>query len=445
MPGLAVNPVLEGLIVLLLVLMAGGYTAAEIAILTLLRAGYAKDKEPVEPDLLPELEETVREELPPALERLVARPGRLTTTIMLGRLVTRVLAVAATALLAFRWSVMAEADNPWLWVVMGIVITVLLLLVIAELLPRILGTHRPNAALAWTIPLIGLSVLVFSPITIAQTMLLHRFARREHGEAAFLTLEELQRYLDVREDAGMLEAGEREMIEEILEFGDTMVKEVMVPRIDVKAVSINDDYDDVRRIVAETGHSRLPVYDGDIDHVIGIMHVKDLLRQPEGEAVPLRKLARKALFVPETKMIDDLLREFRQARIHMAIVVDEYGGTAGMVTLEDLLEEIVGEIQDEYDSEVPLVRKIDSEHFIADAIVGLEDFEEMTGIELPEDGFDTLGGFLYALEGKVPERGHILEWEDLQFTILETEGRRILKVEIVRRPGAPNFQEGTGE
>ncbi len=445
MPGLAVNPVLEGLIVLLLVLMAGGYTAAETAILTLLRADYAKDKEPVEPDLLPELEETVREELPPALERLVARPGRLTTTIMLGRLVTRVLAVAATALLAFRWSVMSEADNPWLWVVMGIVITVLLLLVLAELLPRILGTHRPNAALAWTIPLLGLSVLIFSPITIAQTMLLHRFARREHGEAAFLTLEELQRYLDVREDAGMLEAGEREMIEEILEFGDTMVKEVMVPRIDVKAVSINDDYDDVRRIVAETGHSRLPVYDGDIDHVIGIMHVKDLLRQPEGETVPLRKLAHKALFVPETKMIDDLLREFRQARIHMAIVVDEYGGTAGMVTLEDLLEEIVGEIQDEYDSEVPLVRKIDSEHFIADAIVGLEDFEEMTGIELPEDGFDTLGGFLYALEGKVPERGHILEWEDLQFTILETEGRRILKVEIVRRPGAPNFQEGTGE
>ncbi|MCK4772949.1 MAG: DUF21 domain-containing protein, partial [Candidatus Latescibacteria bacterium] len=136
MPGLAVNPVLEGLIVLLLVLMAGGYTAAETAILTLLRADYAKDKEPVEPDLLPELEETVREELPPALERLVARPGRLTTTIMLGRLVTRVLAVAATALLAFRWSVMSEADNPWLWVVMGIVITVLLLLVLAELLPR---------------------------------------------------------------------------------------------------------------------------------------------------------------------------------------------------------------------------------------------------------------------------------------------------------------------
>jgi putative hemolysin len=131
-------------------------------------------------------------------------------------------------------------------------------------------------------------------------------------------------------------------------------------------------------------------------------------------------------------MIDDLLREFQQSRIHMAIVVDEYGGTAGMVTLEDLLEEIVGEIQDEYDSEGPLVRQVGPDHYQAEAVVSLEEFADMTGIELPEDGFDTLGGFLYSLEGRVPERGQVLEWEDLQFTILETEGRRILKVEISR-------------
>jgi putative hemolysin len=433
MAGITVNPILECLVVLLLVLTAGGYTAAETAILTLLRASRAREKEPIEPDMLPELEETAREELPHVIERLVAHPGRLTTTIMLGRLVTRVLSVAATALLAFRWSVVTRAGNPWVWAVTGVVITVILLLVLAELLPRIIGTRKPNLALAWTIPLIGLSVLVFSPVTIAQTKLLHRFARGEHGQPAFLTLEELNRHLDAREDAGTLEADEREMIEEILEFGKTMVKEVMVPRIDMKAISVNDDYAEVRSIVGETGHSRLPVFDGDIDHVIGIMHVKDLLRHPEGESVPLRQLARKALFVPETKMIDDLLREFQQSRIHMAIVVDEYGGTSGMVTLEDLLEEIVGEIQDEYDSEAPLVRQIGPDHFMADAIVSLEDFEEMTGIELPEDGFDTLVGFLYALEGKVPEQGHVLEWEDLLFTIRETEGRRILKVEITRK------------
>ena len=146
MPGITVNPVLESLIVLLLVLMAGGYTAAETAILTLLRASHAKEREPVEPDLLPELEDTAREELHPAIERLVSHPGRLTTTIMLGRLVTRVFSVAATALLAYRWSVATVSSNPWLWVVIGVVITVVLLLVLAELLPRIVGTTGVSAS-----------------------------------------------------------------------------------------------------------------------------------------------------------------------------------------------------------------------------------------------------------------------------------------------------------
>ena len=257
MPGVTVNPLLECLIVILLILAAGGYTATETAILTLLRARRAKEREPVEPGVLPELEEKAREELPPTIERLVAHPGRLTTTIMLGRMVTRVLSVAATALLAYRWSVASGSDNPWLWVVVGVVITVLLLLIFAELLPRIVGTHMPNPALAWTIPLISLSVLIFSPVSIAQTRLLHRFARREHGEPGFLTLEELQMYLDARVVDGTLEADEREMIEDILEFGETMVKEVMVPRIDVKAVSVDSDYAEVRRMAAETGHSRL--------------------------------------------------------------------------------------------------------------------------------------------------------------------------------------------
>ena len=272
MPGITVNPVLECLVILLLVLTAGGFTAAETAVLTMLRASRAKKKEPIEPDLLLELEETAREELPPSIERLVAHPGRLTTTIMLGRLITRVFSVAATALLAYRWAVVARSDNPWFWAVLGVSITVVLLLVFAELLPRIFGTRKPNLALALTIPLIGLSVLIFSPVTIAQMKLLNRFANREHGEPAFLTLEELNRHLDARENAGTLEADEREMIEEILEFGKTMVKEVMVPRIDVKMISVNDDYAEVRSIVGETGHSRLPVFDGDIDHVIGIMH-----------------------------------------------------------------------------------------------------------------------------------------------------------------------------
>ncbi len=422
---------MEVLFILLLVLLSGGYTAAETATLTILRTNRAK--KPDKPDLLPEWEETVREELPRTIERLARKPGRLTGTIMLGRLVTRVLSVAGSALLSYRWAMSEGATSPLLWTFAAVVIVVLLLLVLGELLPRIVGTRDPHFALTLTIPLVGLSALIFLPITSTQTKLLLRFARSDGHEPAFLTLEELNRHLKVREEAGALEFEERVMIEEILEFGKTMVREVMVPRIDIKAILVDENYAAIRQIVSETGHSRLPVYDGDIDHVIGIMHVKDMLRQPVGEEAPPRELARKALFVPETKMIDDLLREFQQARRHMAIVVDEYGGTAGMVTLEDLIEEIVGEIQDEYDSEAPLVRETQPDVWIADAIVNLDEFEEFTGIALPEDGWDTLGGFIYSLEGNVPETGQVLEWEDFLFTIVEIEGRRIRKVEISRK------------
>lgn len=431
MPYIAIHPIMEAMFILLLVLLSGGYTAAETATLTILRTNRAK--KPDKPDLLPEWEETVRKELPRTIERLARKPGRLTGTIMLGRLVTRVLSVAGSALLSYRWAISERATSPLLWTFAAVVIVVLLLLVLGELLPRIVGTRDPHFALTLTIPLVGLSALVFLPITSTQTKLLLRFARSDGHEPAFLTLEELNRHLQVREEAGALEIEERVMIEEILEFGKTMVREVMVPRIDIKAILVDENYAAIRQIVSETGHSRLPVYDGDIDHVIGIMHVKDMLRQPVGEEAPPRELARKALFVPESKMIDDLLREFQQARRHMAIVVDEYGGTAGMVTLEDLIEEIVGEIQDEYDSEAPLVRETQPDVWIADAIVNLDEFEEFTGITLPEDGWDTLGGFIYSLEGNVPETGQVLEWEDFLFTIVEIEGRRIRKVEISRK------------
>ncbi|MFC1595372.1 hemolysin family protein [Gemmatimonadota bacterium] len=431
MPYITTNPMVEALFILLLVLLSGGYTAAETAILTVLRSNRAK--KPGKPDLLPEWEETVREELPRTIERLARKPGRLTGTVMLGRLVTRVLSVAGSALLSYRWAMSTGVASPLLWTIAGVALVVLLLLVLGELLPRIIGTRDPHLVLTWTIPLVGLSALVFLPITSTQTKLLLRFTRHDDHAPAFLTLEELKRHLQVREEAGALEVEEREMIEEILEFGKTMVREVMVPRIDIKAISVDEEYAAIRQIVSETGHSRLPVCDGDIDHVVGIMHAKDILRQPVDEEAPPRELARKALFVPETKMIDDLLREFQQERRHMAIVVDEYGGTAGMVTLEDLIEEIVGEIQDEHDSEIPLVKEMQPGAWTANAIVDLDEFEEFTGIKLPEDEWNTLGGFLYSLEGKVPETGQVLEWEDLLFTIVEIEGRRILKVKISRK------------
>jgi putative hemolysin len=289
--------------------------------------------------------------------------------------------------------------------------------------------------LAWTAPVVRIFGVLFIPLTAPMAALLRRAARRALGESAFLTTDELHDLLEERIDEGTLEAEDREMIEDLLEFGKTMVREVMVPRIDIKAVGVHEDCERVRVLVRETGHSRLPLFDGDLDHIIGIIHAKDLLRQePEAPKKTLKELAREAHFVPETKMIDDLLREFQQTRSHMAIVVDEYGGTAGLATLEDLLEEIVGEIQDEYDSETPLVEALEGGGWLVEALISLEEFEETTGIKLPQDDIDTLGGFLYSLEGKVPRKGQVLTWQDLDFTIREKKDRRILKVEVRRRP-----------
>jgi putative hemolysin len=430
MNGPVLNPLLEWILILLLVLLSAAHTAAESAVQTLMlrdrRRRVEADNDPLRPAPEPE---------PIPLGRLTEQPHALTATFLLGRMIARILAVAFTAHLALDWVSHADFADPLLVLLVGTLLTVLLLLALTEVLPRILGLHAPEAVLAWTAPVVRIFGVLFIPLTAPMAALLRRAARRALGESAFLTTDELHDLLEERIDEGTLEAEDREMIEDLLEFGKTMVREVMVPRIDIKAVGVHEDCERVRVLVRETGHSRLPLFDGDLDHIIGIIHAKDLLRQePEAPKKTLKELAREAHFVPETKMIDDLLREFQQTRSHMAIVVDEYGGTAGLATLEDLLEEIVGEIQDEYDSETPLVEALEGGGWLVEALISLEEFEETTGIKLPQDDIDTLGGFLYSLEGKVPRKGQVLTWQDLDFTIREKKDRRILKVEVRRRP-----------
>ena len=429
----AIRPILEVLVILVLVGFSGAYTAAETALLTLMRLRRirAADSE-VEAGLE---EPALEEEVPLPLGALLDRPGVLTATFMLGRLVARVLAVTVTALLAFRWAINIGRFDPFWAMVGAVVLSLALLLALAEALPRILGTRYPEGCLRWTTPLVRLSAPLLSPITGLLSWSLRRFARPDSGETTFLTAEDLRHLLEERQDAGQLEEEDREMIEDLLEFGQTMVREVMVPRIDIMGLPMDADRETLRDLVAQTGHSRLPLYDGDIDHVVGIIHAKDLFRIPTGEAVDLRQLARDVSFVPETKMIDDLLREMQARKSHMAIVVDEYGGTAGLATLEDLVEEIVGEIQDEYDRELPMVRAERKDTWLVNAAISLEELEEQTGVELPRDGYETLGGFLYSLEGRVPKQGQVMEHEELRFEIMKTRERRILEVRVIRSAG----------
>jgi CBS domain containing-hemolysin-like protein len=233
-----------------------------------------------------------------------------------------------------------------------------------------------------------------------------------------------------------LEEEEKEMIHGIVELGETEVKEIMLPRPDMICADQNSTLGQIRELVKKTGHSRIPIYKDNIDNITGIIHVKDLfLKEACGEKITnLSQLARKAYFIPETKKIDELLREFKRDKNHMAIVVDEYGGTAGLVTLEDILEEIVGEIQDEYDMEVPPIQKLEDGAYRVDAKVSIEDLSEELGTRIAQKGFETVGGFIYDLVGSVPEEGKVIEFKSpeigLKIVVEKVVGQRIKTVKV---------------
>jgi CBS domain containing-hemolysin-like protein len=225
------------------------------------------------------------------------------------------------------------------------------------------------------------------------------------------------------------ETGSR-LIHSIQEFEVKKVRDVMVPRIDVFALDVHTPLEEIRDRVSSAGHSRVPLYDGSVDRIVGILYAKDLLKVPPGGVARLDRgaLVREARYVPEGKKIDDLLREFQRSKKHMAIVVDEYGGTAGIVTLEDILEEIVGEILDEYDHEPPLVRQTGPNQYAVLGRVTIDDLNAALGSTIPSDEVDTLGGFLYNLVGRVPREGEEISYGGIRFKIARLEGQRIAEV-----------------
>jgi CBS domain containing-hemolysin-like protein len=229
-----------------------------------------------------------------------------------------------------------------------------------------------------------------------------------------------------------LETDQQEMIRGVVELSATIVKEVMVPRIDTVFLSAEASRDELLACISESEHSRFPVYAGTIDHVVGILYVKDVLKcLVREEPFDLQRLIRKPFFVPESKHIDELLRELRRRHLHIAVVVDEYGGVSGIVCMEDIIEEIVGDIQDEFDHEKEDLLRIGEGVYLCDARVNLGDLAEETGVKLPVEDFDTLGGFVFDLFGKIPVRYEKAVYGDYDFIIQDMEGHRINTVKIV--------------
>lgn len=223
-----------------------------------------------------------------------------------------------------------------------------------------------------------------------------------------------------------------DMIRGILTLSDTTVKEVMVPRIDVASVEINMDAKEVLEKVAESGHSRLPVYQDTIDNVVGMLYAKDLLNLfSSGDALEISSLTRRPFFVPDSKRLDSLLREMQRRRVHIAVAVDEYGGVSGIVCLEDIIEEIVGDIQDEFDNEREDVIEIGDKVYLCDARVDIGDLNQELHLELPDEDFDTLGGFVFDLFGKIPVKYEKVSFENTDFVIQDMDGHKIKTVKIV--------------
>jgi putative hemolysin len=417
-----------------LILLNAFFAASEVAIVTV---GKARLKRLIEEEV----------KVARTVERLAEDSSRFLATMRVGVTLVRFSAVA-TAVITLtdplqKWiaqvpiEFIAQASLPL--AVFSVVITLaFFMLSLGELLPKTLALQRAEPiALAAAYP-IDLFATIVSPVVkvliAISSAAVHLFGSQPQGRIPFITEEEIKTMVDAGEETGIIEEDEKEMIYSIFELGETMAREVMVPRIDIVAVESKTPVQQALDLILEKGHSRIPVYEETIDNIIGLLYAKDLLGQlRDGDAtVALRDILRPAYFIPETKKADELLQDLQQRKVHIAIVVDEYGGTAGLVTIEDLVEEIIGEIQDEYDAEEPFIEVVSDDEFIFNARVDLDDVNKLMNVELPSERCDTLGGFIYSQLGKVPKVGDEILFDGIKIAVLSVVGRRIKKVKVTR-------------
>jgi putative hemolysin len=293
------------------------------------------------------------------------------------------------------------------------------------------GGNRLDKALR-LVPIIRFFRIFLYPVTLTWKKILGVLSP-EGGIGGPLAIErELDNIIPDEQGFASLETEEKEMIRHVVEFGDTTVREVMVPRIDIVCIPVKSSLQHAIEVIAKEGHSRVPLYEDRIDNIVGVLYAKDLLLESQsGENADIRKIAREPYYVPEAKRTLDLLREFKSEHIHIAIVVDEYGGTAGLVTLEDLLEEIVGEIQDEFDSEEAPIRKLSENVYIVEARLPIDEVNDFIGSAIPEEEAETLGGFIFTLAGVIPKSGDRFEYKDLLFVIEAVVGQRVKTIKVI--------------
>ena len=360
--------------------------------------------------------------------------------------------VTSTAILLASWTGVDDFKDPFvlLGAMAGFVV------VFEHLLPLLIVRHDPERVLITLLPSFTVIERIVKPITLSLIGIIATLRRERHApspDAGAPPVEEdggevAHAYLEAGAQEGLIEGEERRLLESVVDFGETLVREVMTPRPDIIAVPEAATLFDVRQIFGEQQYSRVPVYRDSLDQIIGFVFVKDLIRLPldlQGDEPVIPRLLRPAHFVPETKRVSDLLKEFQRQQIQSAVVVDEYGGTAGLVTIEDLLEEIVGEIRDEYDVESEPVQDEGHGVFVFTGNVGIHELNSRLGVDIPPEGFGTVGGYLLDHLQRVPAVGEHIDLDGLHVEVLEAETRRVTRVRVRRQEVAAASSEASGD
>ncbi|OFW54591.1 MAG: hemolysin [Actinobacteria bacterium RBG_13_35_12] len=366
--------------------------------------------------------------------KLLDDPQRTLISILIGNMFVNITASSLATYLAIKL-----IGNIGIGIASGIMIFTIL--VFGEIVPKSLAVvNAENISKRVAKPIEIISIGLFPLIKVFKALIIvlyYFFGKKSTREKKEITEEDLITLIDAGKDEGVIEEEENEMIRNIFEFGDTMVKEVMIPRVDMACISSDTKLGSILKMINKMGHSRIPVYEDTIDNIVGILYAKDLLGvyqkwYTSREKFDLKEIIREAYFVPENKKIDELLDIFQKDRIQIAIAIDEYGGTAGLITMEDVVEEVVGEIIDEYDREIKLFEMIEDNTVITDAMISIEKINEILNIEIPENGFETLGGFIYDLLGRIPKKDEKIKYQNCQIIVEQVVKNRIRRVKIIK-------------
>ncbi|MEY3157781.1 MAG: gliding motility-associated protein GldE [Bacteroidota bacterium] len=372
--------------------------------------------------------------------RHLSDPRRLLANLLIGNNVVNLTIILLFYFMFFK--VLDFGPYPWIPAVLQTFVVTALIVFVGEVIPKVYASKNPlNVALWFSMPL-QISEWIFRPIIwglINSTGLLDRWIVRKQSQ---LSKDEINQAIDLTFGQEQARVGsEKELLKGIVNFGELEVRQIMVPRLEIKALDSKSSLEEVLPLLREWGYSRVPVFSESLDQIVGILYLKDLFtRLNQGRNFRWQELLRKPFVVPDTKHIDDLFREFKSRRMHMALAIDEYGGVSGLVTLEDILEQIVGEIQDEFDTdEQRLCRKIDTDQYWVAGKMLLQDLSRETGWDWSEfseklEGVETMAGLILELEGRIPAQGEVLLHRGFEFLVLQADARKIVSVHLKRNP-----------